>query len=92
LTLSSEEKKEDSQDEYGDEEGDDADLQMPGDDLRSINMSVLNSNFHNEFVNCNRLFLEEFEELNTNNKENKKLSYTQDISGKKGFTQQKLYE
>ena len=38
-------------------------------------------------LRCNRYFLGEFEELNTVNMENHKLSYAQDITGKKGFQQ-----
>ena len=44
---------------------------------------------------CDRLFLEEFEDMNIWNiaKEvDKQLSYSQDISGKKGFTRQRVYD
>eukprot|EP00347_Sterkiella_histriomuscorum_P022839 403336955 len=44
-------------------------------------------------LDCNRFFLEEFEDLNDNHsKVQNKLSYTQEISQKKGFYQQKYYD
>ncbi|CDW86240.1 UNKNOWN [Stylonychia lemnae] len=46
----------------------------------------------NKEIDCNRFFLEEFEDLNDSCQENHKLSYTQQISQKKGFYQQKVYD
>ncbi len=36
-------------------------------------------------LDCNRFFLEEFEDLNTFTLETQKLSYVQQTAGKKGF-------
>ncbi len=49
-------------------------------DFDSNSVATRKSQITAELFSCSRLFLEEFEDLNLNNKENEKLSYTQEVS------------
>lgn len=60
---------------------------LPG--AEKLNTSVFL--FNSGTLDCNRYFLEEFEDLNSHYLEHHKLSYGQESSGKKGFYHQKMY-
>ena len=65
--------------------------------IRKDPQSFVNKNLDRDIEGecCDRLFLEEFEDLNSWNiaKEvDRQLSYSQDISGKKGLTRQRVYD